>query len=104
MVYGEAERVREMKFKSNARYNEPVEGGTIFEGKIGNTRISVHKIIHCDGWFLSCPDLRISQMQLKSDTLMSAIEESKEVLKKVVEDLRKDIDCFCKSEIEISRY
>lgn len=43
-------------------------------------------------------------MELKSDTLMSAIEESKEVLKKVVEDLRKNIDYFCKSEIEISRY
>lgn len=42
-------------------------------------------------------------MQLKSDTLMSAIEESKEVLKKVVEALTKDIDSFCESEIEISR-
>ena len=92
-----------MKFKSNARYNKPVEGGTIFEGRIGNTRISVHRIIHCEGWFLSCPDLRINQMQLKSDTLMSAIEESKEVLKKVVEALTKDIDSFCESEIEISR-
>lgn len=93
-----------MKFKSNARYNESVEGGTIFEGRIRNTRVSVHRIIHCDGWFLSCPNLRISQMQLKSDTLMSAIEESKEVLKNAVEDLRKDIDSFCKSEVEISRY
>lgn len=93
-----------MKFKSNARYSNPVESGTIFEGKIGNTKISVHRIIHFEGWFLSCPDLRISQRRLKSDTLMSAIEESKEVLKKVVEDLRKDIDYFCKSEIEISRY
>ncbi len=98
------EKDREMKFKSNARYNESVEGGTIFEGKIGNTRISVHRIVNCYGWYLSCPDLRISQMELKSDTLMSAIEESKEVLKKVVEDLSKDIDYFCKSEIEISRY
>lgn len=93
-----------MKFKSNARYRNPVESGTIFEGKIGNTRISVHRIVNCYGWYLSCPDLRISQMELKSDTLMSAIEESKEVLKKVVEDLRKNIDYFCKSEIEISRY
>lgn len=53
-----------MKFKSNARYSEPVE----------------------------------------SDTLMSAIKESKEVLKKTIESLRKDIDSFCESEIEISRY
>lgn len=92
-----------MKFRSNARYGKPVESGTIYEGKIGKLRISVHRIIYCEGWFLSCPDLGISQMQLKSDTLMSAIEESKEVLKKVVEALTKDIDSFCESEIEISR-
>lgn len=93
-----------MKFKSNARYSETVESGTIFRGEVGNVRISVHRIIHCEGWFLSCPDLRISQMQLNSNTLTSAIEESKEVLKKAVEDLRKDVDSFCESEIEISRY
>lgn len=93
-----------MKFKSNARYNEPVESGTIFESKIGGMRISVHKIIHCEGWYLSCPNLRISQMKLKSDTLISAIKESKEVLKNVIEELKKDVDSFCESEIEISRY
>lgn len=93
-----------MKFKSNAKYNEPVEKGTIFEGEIGRMRISVHRIIHCEGWYLSCPNLRISQMKLKSDTLLSAIKESKEVLKSVIEGLKKDIDSFCESEIEISRY
>lgn len=92
-----------MKFKSNAKYNEPVESGTIYEGKAGNIRISVHKIIHCEGWYLSCPELRISQMKLKSDTLIGAINESKSVLKEVVENARKDIDSFYESEIEISR-
>lgn len=92
-----------MKFKSNARYGDPVESGTIFEGKIGNIRISVHRIIHCNDWYLSCPDLIISQMRLKSDTLMGAIGESKEILKKTIDDLKKDIDAFCEDEIEISR-
>ena len=50
-----------MKFRSNAKWNEPVESGTIFDCKVGNTCISVHRIIHCEGWFLSCADLRISQ-------------------------------------------
>ena len=92
-----------MKFKSNARYGEPVESGTIFEGKIGSLRISVHRIIHCEGWFLSCADVRISQMQLKSDTLMGAIEESKEVLKKTVEKLSNSVKTFCEEDIEVSR-
>lgn len=93
-----------MKFKSNAKYGEPEESGTIFEGKIGNLRVSVHKIIHLEGWFLSCSTLQISRMDLKSDTLMEAISEAKEVLKKAVYDLQKDVDSFCKEEIEISRY
>lgn len=93
-----------MKFKSNARYNEPVESGTIYEGRIGNLRISVYRIMHCEGWYMSCPNFGISQMKLKSDTLIGAIKESKSVLKDVVENLRKDIDSFDKAEIEISRY
>lgn len=93
-----------MKFKSNAKYREPEESGTIFEGRIGNLRVSVHKIIHLEGWFLSCPTLQIRQMRLESDTLMEAISEAKEVLKKTVDDLQKDVDSFLKEEIEISRY
>ena len=93
-----------MKFKSNARYNEPVESGTIYEGRIGNMRISVHRIHHCEGWYLSCPNLQISQMKLKSDTLMGAIEESKTVLKNMAEGLINDINAFCKEKIEVSRY
>lgn len=93
-----------MKFKSNAKYNEPVESGTIFEGKVGRLNISVHRIIHCEGWYLSCPDMRISQMKLKSDTLIGAIKESKTVLKKTVERMMNDVNSFCAEEIEVSRY
>ena len=92
-----------MKFKSNARYGEPTESGTIYEGKIGRLRVSVHRITHCEGWFLSCADVQISQMHLKSDTIMGAIEESKEVLKAVVEKLREDVKAFCDADIEVSK-
>lgn len=93
-----------MKFKSNAKRGKPLDSGTIFSGEIGSMRISVHRIIHCEGWYLSCPTLGISQRGLKSDDLSNAIEESKEVLKNVIEDLKEDVDSFCESEIEISRY
>ena len=43
-----------MKFKSNARYGDPVESGTIFEGKIGNIRISVHRIMELMHHTSSC--------------------------------------------------
>lgn len=92
-----------MKFKSNAKYGEPVESGTIYEGRIGELRVSVHRIIHCEGWYLSCADVRISQMKLESDTLMGAIKESKEVLKSVVDKLSEDVKLFCEKNIEISR-
>lgn len=93
-----------MKFKSNAKCGQPVEIGSVFECNVGNTRISVHRIIHCDGWFLSCADLRISQRHLKSETLMGAINESKEVLKSTLESLTKDIKTYCEESAEISRY
>lgn len=93
-----------MKFKSNAKYGEPVESGTIYEGRIGKLRVSVHRIIHCEGWYLSCTDLGIRQMKLKSNSLMGAIEESKEVIKAVVDKLTEDVKSFCDSEIEVSRY
>jgi hypothetical protein len=93
-----------MKFRSNARYNEPAESGTIYEGKIGGLRVSVHRIIHCEGWFLSCPDMGIIQMKLKSDTLIGAIEESKMALKKTVERMANDVNSFCAEEIEVSKY
>ncbi len=93
-----------MKFRSNAKYNTPVESGTIFDGKVGKLSISVHRIIHCDGWFLSCPDLGISRMKLKSDTLIGAIEESKMVLKKTVERMMNDVNSFCAEDIEVSKY
>lgn len=93
-----------MKFKSNAKYGCSVESGTIYEGKIGSLCISVHHIYGGKEWFLSCYDLNISQKGLKSIKLLDAIEESKEVLKKVVDKMQEDVNTFCKETIEITRY
>lgn len=94
-----------MKFKSNAKYGQPVESGSIYEGRIGNLTISVHHHIHYgETWLLSCHKLNISQRELKSETLIGAIEESKEVLKREIEILQKNVNDFCEESIEISRY
>lgn len=93
-----------MKFKSNAKYGQPVESGSVYEGRIGNLIISIHHIYGGEMWFLSCHNLNISQKSLKSETLIGAINEAKEILKIVVEDLQKDVNAFCEESIEISRH
>lgn len=93
-----------MKFKSNAKYGQPVESGSIYEGRIGNLIISVHRIYNGETWFLSCHKLNIIQRELKSETLMDAIKEAKEILKQEIENLQKDVNAFCEENIEISRY
>jgi len=46
-----------MKFISNATYEKPVESGTIFKVTVGGIRITIHRVIHLEGWYLSCSDL-----------------------------------------------
>lgn len=43
-----------MKFISNSDYGKPVETGTIFYTTLNGIKVTIHKIIHLDGWFLSC--------------------------------------------------
>lgn len=93
-----------MKFVSNAKYGQPVESGSIYEGRIGNLIISVHHIYNGETWFLSCHKLNISQRELKNETLMGAIKEAKEILKQEIDVLQKDVNTFCEESIEISRY
>ena len=93
-----------MKFTSNAKYGQPVESGSIYEGRIGNLIITVHHIYGGEDWFLSCHSLNISQKHLESEILIGAIKESKEILKSVIDSLQKDVNDFCEESIEISRY
>lgn len=53
---------------------------------------------------MTCRDLGIETMELKSEGLMSAVDESREILKKTVDKIQKNINMFCDSKIEIVRY
>lgn len=93
-----------MKFISNARNGEPVESGTIFKATVGGVRIVIYKIIHLEGWYLDCYNLGIDKRKLKAESLMDAIEESKEILRAVVARLEKAVEIFSNDPIEISKY
>lgn len=69
-----------MKFISNSSYGKPVETGTIFYTTTNGITVTIHRIIHLDGWFLSCAQLQIDDQKLKAESLPGAIEESKEIL------------------------
>ena len=93
-----------MKLISNAKMGQPVESGSVFQTKIGTIQISIHRYKGCEGWFLTCRDLGIETMELKSEGLMSEVNESREILKKTVDKIQKNINTFCDSKIEIARY
>lgn len=93
-----------MKFISNAKYNQPVESGSIFEAKAGRLRISVHRIHHLDGWYLTCQEIRIHQHKLKSDGFINATKEAREIIKSVIDVMKEDISKAIDESVEISRY
>lgn len=80
-----------MKFKSNARWNEPKENGTIFELKNNGLRISIHRIVHVENtWFLSCYALDISQMNLKESDFNEAVKKARIIIYKKLGELLKE--------------
>lgn len=83
-----------MKFRSNARYEEAPESGTIFELKDNKLRIKIHRSIHIDGtWFLSCVPLGFSQYDLHEDDFNNAVEKAKNI---IGQEIRKLNDEYCK--------
>lgn len=93
-----------MKFISNSSYGKPVETGTIFYTALNGINVTIHKIIHLDGWFLSCAQLQIDAQKLKAESLPGAIEESKEILKEYVKNINDFINRYTSERWEISRY
>lgn len=93
-----------MKFVSNAKYDSPVESGTVFTTNVNGMKITIHRIIHLEGWYLSCYDLGINGRELKAETIRDAIEESKGILKAAVARLEKTVEIFSNDSIEISKY
>lgn len=92
-----------MKFKSNARTNKHAKEGSVFYAYPNGMQVSVHKIIHLEGWFVSCYELDIEGRELKSDTLEGAIVESREVIRERFEKLKEAVDLYCNDmEIDIT--
>ena len=82
-----------MKFKSNARWNEPKENGTIFELKNNGLRIKIHRIIHIeDTWFLSCHALNISQRDLYERDFDKAVKKAKAIINQEIGELMEEYE------------
>ena len=93
-----------MKFVSNADYRTPVESGTIFCATVNGITVIIHRIIHLDGWFLSCHPFGIDDHKLEAETLSGAIEESKGILTEYVQKVNDFLKCYTSESWEISRY
>lgn len=82
-----------MKFKSNARWNELKENGTIFDLKNNKLGITIHRIIHIDDtWFLSCHALNISQRDLHESDFNKAVEKAKTTINQEIGKLMKEYE------------
>ena len=94
-----------MKYTSNAKYNEPVESGTIFKTTNGTIDICVHKYVGCgDTLYLSSNAVGIRNRKLKSEKIINAIHEAEIIVQEKVKMMKKDIEEICNSNVEISRY
>lgn len=93
-----------MKWQTNSRYNVPVEDGTIFKNEVAS--ISIHRIIHCSGWYLSCAELGFSQQKLNGETFDEAVTDAKQLIKNKMVLLKEKYDGFLNddSNNEIVRY
>lgn len=93
-----------MKWKTNARYNQPVENGTIYTCE--NNKIQVHKYHGLEGWFLSCHDLGFNCTSLKGETFEQAVESAKFFVEARLKEINEVYDFFVNddTETEIVRY
>lgn len=96
----------EMKFKSNAKYDEEPKTGSIFTLKYNSLGIVIHKYVGCgDALFLNCSALDILSYNLGTEDFNEAVSKAKEVISDEVNRLRKEKDSFCAdNHIEIVRY
>lgn len=95
-----------MKFKSNARYKEKLEDGSIFDLKDNSLKLSIHKYAGCgNDLFLSCYELGISTKNLETEDFNEAVSKSKEIVSERVKHLREEAYRFCMdTHVEIVRY
>lgn len=94
------------EWKSNARFGQPAEEGTIFDFK-GQAKISIHKIVGCgNSFYLTCRDLDISSISLNTDDFELAAENAKTLIRVRLEMIQGRFDEFLsdKSDTRIARY
>ena len=95
-----------MKFKSNAKYNEKPEIGSIFTLKDNSLGISIHKYVGCgDVMFLNSKALNIDNYDLGTEDFGEAVSKAKEVVMCEVKKIREDAYRFYSdNNIEFDRY
>ena len=95
-----------MKFKSNAKYNEKPETGSIFTLKSNSLGISIHKYVGCgDSLFLNSRTLNIDNYDLETEDFDKAVSKAKEVIMSKVKKIREDSYRFYSdNNIEFDRY
>ena len=89
-----------MKFKSNARWNELKENGTIFELKNNGLRISIHRIVHVENtWFLSCAALGLSQYNLMESDFDEAVHKAKIIVNEKINEFREEFNKIANDDV-----
>lgn len=88
------------EWKSNVRFNQPCEDGTIFTLK-GQEGISIHKIVGLgDSLYLTCNDLNIVQFGLNTEDFDTAVENAKTIVRTRLETLQEKFNGFLSDETE----
>ena len=80
-----------MKFKSNAKYNEEPETGSIFALKYNSLGIVIHKYVgYGDVLFLNCSALGVFNYDLETEDFDEAVSKAKEIIMSKVKKIRVD--------------
>lgn len=95
-----------MKFKSNAKYKEKPQTGSVFTLKDNSLGISIHKYVGCgDKLFLNSKALSIDNYDLGTEDFKEAVSKAKEVVMCEVKKIREDAYKFYSdTNIEFDRY
>lgn len=91
-----------LEWKSNARYNEEVGQGSIFNLKDNKLGISIHQYVGCGKrWFLSCTALKISQHCLETEDFEEAVSKAKNIIGIKMQELNYFAQAFTDGEENI---
>lgn len=91
-----------LEWKSNARYNEELEKGSIFNLKDNKLGISIHQFVGCGKqWFFSYTALRISQHCLETEDFKEAVLKAKNIIGIKMQELNYFAQSFAEGEENI---